>query len=59
MPKSTTKKAAKKAAKKAVKKKVFKAPSIPNAKLEQRIIELENQLKDRRLHFKLGAIDLD
>lgn len=59
MPKSPTKKAAKKAAKKVVKKKVFKAPSIPDAKLEQRIIELEKQLKDRRLHFKLGKINLD
>ena len=54
-----TKTPTKKAAKKAVKKKVFKAPPIPDM-LEERLIELEKQLKERRrLHFKLGKLDLD
>jgi hypothetical protein len=54
-----TKTPTKKAAKKAVKKKVFKAPPIPDM-LEERLIKLEKQLKERRrLHFKLGKLDLD
>jgi hypothetical protein len=49
--------------KKAAKKRVFKAPPIESpdhSDLEKRVLELErNARRSRRLHFKLGQIDLD
>jgi hypothetical protein len=45
--------------KKAVKKKVFKAPPIHDI-FEERLIRLEKEMmRSRRLHFKLGRLDLD
>ena len=55
-----TKTPTKKTAKKATKKKVFKAPPIPSDMFEKRLLKIEAELKrSRRLHFKLGKIDLD
>lgn len=53
----------KKPKKKAAKKRAFKAPpmDIPDrSDLEKRVLELErNARRSRRLHFKLGQIDLE
>jgi len=53
----------KKPKKKAAKKRVFKAPPMDapsQSDLEKRVLELEQDARrSRRLHFKLGQIDLE